>query len=322
MSTKRKTIRLLVLFVLGCLIVFFLGPRVSVDQTIRDVDLPENLDDYLLKSESRFSDIVPGAEKVIVWADRDQKQKTEFAIVFLHGFSATRQEIAPTCDILAAKIGANLFYTRLGGHGRGGEAMGRARANEWLNDVAEAVAIGRRLGDKIILIGSSTGSTLAVWAAMHEGLQQGIQGLVLMSPNFYPANPMSGVALIPWGKQIGQAIMGDIREWKPVNELQAKYWTHRYPSDVVFSMMGLVDLVEGLDLRNMTIPVLVLHSDRDKVISVERVKERYEEIGSSRKQRVTVNNTEDVFGHILCGDILSPKTTDLVVEHIMTFFDF
>lgn len=56
------------------------------------------------------------------------------------------------------------------------------------------------------------------------------------------------------------------------------------------------------------------------VISVEKLKERYQEIGSKRKERVTVNNTQDEWGHILAGDILSPKTTGTVVTHILNFF--
>ena len=72
----------------------------------------------------------------------------------------------------------------------------------------------------------------------------------------------------------------------------------------------------------MKIPVLVIHSDRDRIISVIKLKERYQEIGSNIKRRVTVNNTQDEWGHILAGDILSPETTGTVVTHIMDFFKF
>jgi hypothetical protein len=37
---------------------------------------------------------VPGAEKKIIWAG-EAAQKTPLSIVYLHGFSATRQERAP-----------------------------------------------------------------------------------------------------------------------------------------------------------------------------------------------------------------------------------
>ncbi|MDD4273595.1 MAG: hypothetical protein PHG14_07705 [Desulfobacter postgatei] len=38
--------------------------------------------------------------------------------VYIHGFSATRKETAPLSDLVAKTLNANLFYTRLSGHGR------------------------------------------------------------------------------------------------------------------------------------------------------------------------------------------------------------
>jgi alpha-beta hydrolase superfamily lysophospholipase len=322
MSTKKRILMILAIFLSVCIVVFLAGPRIKVDTELYPVHLPADLDEYLARSEARYADIIPGTEKSIVWANAANKQKTKYAIIFVHGFSATRQEIAPACNILAEKIKANLFYTRLRGHGRDVEAMSSATANEWMNDVVEAVAIAKRLGEKVIYIGNSTGATLAVWAALHADLRENIDGLVLISPNFYPANPMVGFTRLPWGLQIGRAVMGDYREWKPRNAMEERYWTYRYRIEVLYNMMGLVDLVEDLNLSEMKIPVLVIHSDRDKVISVKRLKERYQEIGSKMKRRVTVNNTQDEWGHILAGDILSPKTTGTVVTHIMDFFRF
>ncbi len=322
MITKKKVVKILVIFFAIGIIVILAGPRIEVETKLFPVHLPADLDGYIAQSEAQYSNIVAGAEKSIVWANTANKQKTEYVVVFVHGFSATRQEIAPVCDILAKKIEANLFYTRLRGHGRDVEAMSNASANEWMNDVVEALAIAKRLGEKVIIIGNSTGSTLAVWAAMHEDLREGIYGLVLISPNFYPANPIVGISLLPWGQQIGRAMMGDYREWEPRNALEEKYWTYRYRIEVIYTMMGLVDIVDHLDLSEMKIPVLVIHSDRDQVISVEKLKERYQEIGSKIKKRVTVNNTQDEWGHILAGDIISPKTTGTVVTYIMNFFKF
>jgi len=40
--------------------------------------------------------------------------------------------------------------------------------------------------------------------------------------NRYPANPIIGISLLPWGQQIGRATMGDYRERKPMNVLEEK----------------------------------------------------------------------------------------------------
>lgn len=105
--------------VLGFLILFLSDPRTTIDIQLKTFNLPKDIDHYLAQSEAQFHDIVPGAEKIIIWANAT-KTKTPLSIVYLHGFSATRQETSPLSDKLAAQLGANVYYTRLSGHGRKG----------------------------------------------------------------------------------------------------------------------------------------------------------------------------------------------------------
>jgi len=106
---------------------YFAGPVYRVDARITAPSLPTAggdaavLEPWLAAAESRFPDIVPGAEKTIVWAHPDRR-RTPLAVVYLHGYTATRQEVAPLCDQLAAALGANLFYTRLAETARLGTA--------------------------------------------------------------------------------------------------------------------------------------------------------------------------------------------------------
>ncbi len=90
------------------------------------------------------------------------KAKTPIAIVYVHGFSASKGRRGRCPTSVAAALGANLFYTRLTGHGKDGAAMATASVNAWVNDYAEALAIGRAIGEKVIVIGVSTGAALAV----------------------------------------------------------------------------------------------------------------------------------------------------------------
>ena len=127
---RNKIAVVIAILIVGLSILFLAGPRVKVDATLRAVDLPEDLDRYLAASEAQFADIVPNTEKAIIWAGASHV-KTPVSVVYLHGFSATRQEVVPLADIVAAELGANLFYTRLTGHGRSGEAMAEATVNDW-----------------------------------------------------------------------------------------------------------------------------------------------------------------------------------------------
>lgn len=300
------------------MILFSVGPRVPIDLTIRSFDFSEDLDSYLEASEARFSDILPDTEKTIIWAEPSKKHKTPISIIYLHGFSATRQETAPLCDMLAQKLGANLFYTRLTRHGRSGQAMAEATVNDWLNDAIEALEIGRRIGEKVLVVATSTGGTLATWLTAYERSDD-ILACILISPNFMPAE--SGVKFLtwPWAKVIIPLIFGKTYTWKPENELHERYWMTSYPTTAALPLMGLVQLVRKTDLSKIWCPTLVFLSSKDQIVKPEETEKLYVRFGSSIKKKVYIEDSQDPRHHVLAGDILSPNTTEDIAR---TIFDF
>ncbi|MBT5797340.1 MAG: alpha/beta fold hydrolase [Porticoccaceae bacterium] len=296
-----------------------LGPRVNMDISLDEVMLPDNLDLYLSESESRFDDITEGTEKTIMWAGTPG-EKTTISIVSFHGFSATRQELSPLADTIAESLQANLFYTRLEGHGRGGDGMVDGSVNGWANDANEAVEIGRRLGDQVILIGTSTGSTLATWLAL-QSTNKDLAGMILLSPNFYNADSNMGMLLWPWGQQIAEILIGKVRHWESDNPLHEKYWANDYATSSMLPLMGLVKLVNDSDLENINTPTLMVYSSKDKTISVPPVLETFARLGSEQKELVEFNATEDPDFHALAGDLLSPSSTGVLAERILGFIN-
>ena len=135
-----------ILLVFALLLLWFLGPRIIIDESVRSVQLPNDLNHYLNQSESRFSNIREGLNKEILWANAEEKQ-TAYSIVYLHGFSASRQEISPVMEKVADALEANLFFTRLSGHGQTMETLSESTPNEWFQDATEAFEIGKRLGE-------------------------------------------------------------------------------------------------------------------------------------------------------------------------------
>jgi hypothetical protein len=63
-------------------------------------------------------------------------------------FTAFRPALVKSglCRTWSPNLGANLYFARLKGHGRSGDAMLEGSVQAWVDDFAEAVAIGRRLG--------------------------------------------------------------------------------------------------------------------------------------------------------------------------------
>ncbi|OUW17249.1 MAG: hypothetical protein CBD18_05190 [Opitutales bacterium TMED158] len=313
-----KIVLIVLVVVLAVLLVgFLLGPRVQMETALRTVSLPRDLDGYLRDGEGRFGDIIPGTEKTIVWATENGR-KTPLSIVYLHGFSASRQETRPMADRVAESLGANLFYTRFTGHGRPGNAMASVTVNDWINDAQEALEIGRRIGERVVLIGVSTGGSAATWLAARKDADD-IAALVLMSPNYGPADWRSSILLWPWGEEIAKLMVGDEYGWEPQNEDHARFWTTRYPTRALLSMMGVAHLGRASELERMVAPTLILYSREDRLVSWKQIERAFERMGAKRKRLERIEQTGDGSSHVLAGDILSPDTTDEVVDRIVSF---
>jgi esterase/lipase len=299
------------------IVIYFMGPKVNTDTTIRPIALPSDLDEYLKESEAAFTDIVPGTEKTIIWAG-EAGVRTPLAVIYLHGFSATRQETNPLSDIVAKEFRANLFYTRFTGHGRTNEALREGSVNAWINDIHEAMEIGRRLGEKIILIGLSTGATAATWLAT-QSMAEDVASFILISPNFGLADKRSKFLTLPWAGPLAEGIFGPEYGWAAHNALHHKYWTHRFPTRALLPMLALVKLATSQDLHKITKPLLIIFSPEDKVVDVRAIPKIYRRIGSVQKQLVAYSARNIPNSHVLAGNILAPDSTQPIADTIIQY---
>lgn len=318
--TRRAWVGMAVM-VAGLALAYASGPRFVLPQAMTQVTLPEGppdmLDGYLAARERAVGDVIPGAEKIILWATAE-RQRTPLSVVYLHGYSATRQETAPLSDDLARELGANLFYTRLSGHGRPPSAMGEITGTDWLQDANEALAIGRRIGQRVIVVGTSTGGTLGTWLALQPSAEA-MAALVLVSPNFGPKNQLSEVLTGPWGPQLLQLLQGDEYTWTPLNDEQARYWTWRYPSRALLPMMAVVTQVREAPLEQVRVPTLVIYSPNDQVVNPSRTERAFARFGTATKEIQIVPDSEDPDNHVLAGRILAPNDTAMIGAHIRRF---
>ena len=259
--------RLLVALVVVGLALWFGVPRTGVQRSIdfSEANIPADLDAYIAQREAQFSDIRPGDAKRILWAGV-KGAKTPLSVVYVHGFSAGPAELRPVPEEVAKALGANLFFTRLAGHGRDGAAMAQASAEDWLFDMAEAMAIGRRLGDRVIVIGTSTGGTLAALAASDPQLNQGLAGTVLISPNFGIHAPAQWILDAPFVESWGGAVAGETRAFTPHNDEQARHWTTEYPTAALYPMARLIRAALEVDYAQVKTPALFLYAPADKVV--------------------------------------------------------
>lgn len=284
------------------------------------VSVGEDLDAYLAEREARTHaryGVIAGAGKRIRWHG-EAGTRTPLAVIYLHGFSASRQEIAPVAERVADALGANLFETRLAGHGRIREPMAKVQAEEWLEDGAEALAVGRAIGERLVVIGTSTGATLALAMAEHPHFEH-VESLVFVSPNWGPAAGGSDLAVGPYGPQLVRLLAGEERSWNAENEQQERFWSTRYPTDAVIEMMRLVKLADSLTERAGVPNALLIYSPRDDVVSVPKLLSGFERLPAERKAVYKVDDPRSLSPHVIAGRILAPDETGPTVEQILEF---
>jgi len=226
----------------------------------------DDIDAYFEREEAKFSDIVEGVQKRVVWAG-DVGSKTQVSVLYIHGFSATSEEIRPVPDKVAEALGANLLYTRLTGHRRSGAAMTQAIVGDWMRDTAEALAAVRAVGESVLVISTSMGGTLMGAAALLEDLMENVVGEIFVSPNF-AINSASAVILTwPGVRWWGPLVGGAECSFVVSNGDHAAYWTNSCPTVALLPMAALVKVVDGLELGQAKIPALFVISDNDQGVS-------------------------------------------------------
>lgn len=281
--------------------------------------LDSGVANYLAARESAFDDITPGTEKQVIWAGAPEVA-TEWAVLYLHGFSASAQEIRPVPDDVAGGLGANLVFTRLAGHGRGGDAMAEGSVGAWTADVAEALAVARKLGRRLLVIGTSTGGTLATAAVMDANLAQGVAGVVLVSPNYGIRNPLAPMLTWPAARYWLPVLAGQRRSFQPINEAHARYWTTEFSSVAVMPMAALVARVRGLNVAQAGVPALFVFSDADRVVDAGRTRAIAGRWGAPvRITEPHLTPADDPSAHVIAGDILSPSTNAAITQAIPDF---
>lgn len=296
-----------------------LGPYEPADlaASFDEAQLDRGVTAHLVWREAQVAGITPGVQKQVIWAAAPETQ-TEWSVVYIHGFSATSQEIRPVPDEVAQALGANLVLTRLQGHGRGGDALAEATVAGWMADTAEALAIARRVGRRVLVLSTSTGGTLSTAAALDPALMRGVAGLVMVSPNFAVNNPMAGLLTWPAARYWLPLVAGARRSFDPLNDEQAQFWTTEYPSVAVLPMAALVKAVAQADPAAITVPALFMYSDADRIVvpaATDAVMAAWG--GPVQRWAPVLGQTDDPFAHVIAGDILSPLQTDAVVARIL-----
>ena len=306
-----KALKALAFTVLLLILVYLAGPRPA--KPTYSTTLPAvpptaiGLENFVDSLESSHK-LKPGNEAKIVWFNDSLKNITEYAVVYLHGFSASQMEGDPVHRDFAKRYGMNLYLSRLQDHGIDTSApLGKFTAEGVWNSAVQALAIGKKLGKKVLLMSTSTGGTLSLKLAAEF---PEIAGLILLSPNIEINDSRAWLLNNPWGGKIAAMIVGKYRVIPDTTALYAKYWNNRYLTSSTVELQQLLETtMKGSVFERIKQPTLLLYYyknelEQDPVVKVSAMKRMYHQLGTpdSLKRQVAIPNAGD---HVLGSPIRS-----------------
>jgi esterase/lipase len=305
-----RILKIVILSILALFVIYFLGPqppKPELNNVLPAVASIDVLDSYITAMEAPHK-IKPNNQAKIIWADSSQSQ-TEYALVYLHGFSASQMEGDPVHQNIAKQFNCNLYLARLAEHGIDTtEDLMNLTADQYWESAKLAYAIGKQIGKKVILMSTSTGGTLALQLA---SVYPEIAGLILYSPNIEVFNPSAPLLDNPWGLQIGRAVLkSNYVDIKYKDSAYPKYWNSHYRIEGVVALQNLLEAtMTEATFKKIHQPTLALYyykdeAHQDNVVKVKAIQKMMQQIATpaNLKMEMAIPNAGN---HVIASPIVS-----------------
>jgi len=301
------------------LVVWLAGPRLPRMEPGRVLpEIPVGIDSieaYVRQQEARLP-VKPGNESIILWGDSVGRQ-TPWVLLYLHGFSASRYEGYPVTHDFVREFGVNAYLPRLAGHGLWTEEPLLDMTPASLYDSAkEALVVAHRLGQKVLVMGTSTGGTLALMLA--ADFPQFVDALVLYSPNIKIKNPLAPILSGPWGLQISRAVHGGKYAVSddPADSEDCKYWYCRYRVEAQVYLQQLLDMrMKPEEFQKVHQPLFLGYyykdaDHQDETVNIEAALKMFDDLGTPEARKVKVAFPE-AGAHVIACELTSGAVAEV-----------
>lgn len=304
-----------------CLLVglYYLGPQLpSAECTTELPDVQVDIDSIAgyVKYKESLLPVKPDNEGIVVWADTAGRP-TEYVLLYLHGFSASRYEGAPVTYDFIRKYHANAYLPRLAEHGLNtAEPLLNMTPARLYDSAKEALVIAHKLGRKVIVMGTSTGCTLALMLA--ADFPQLVDALILYSPNIRIKDKASVLLSAPWGLQIGRLAFGGKYRVMPdtPDSKTCEYWYCRYRVEATIYLQQLLDLrMNRKEFARVKQPVFLGYyykdeEHQDQTIEVKVALRMFDELGTpaAEKEKVAFPDAGD---HVIACELTSKSVEEV-----------
>jgi len=294
------------LILISILIIAYLSgpkfPKPELNGKLPSVSLNTNEVESFIKSKESKLKIKSDNESRIIWANDSLKNKTSICLLYLHGFSASWYEGNPIHIDFAHRYGMNLYIPLLASHGIDTtEALINMTPDRLYESAKEALVIAQSLGEKVILMSTSTGGTLSLkLAAEFPDL---MESLILLSPNVAINNSAAFLLSKPWGLQIARNVYkGNYRITNTdFASEDCRYWNCKYRLEAVVYLQQLVESTMRKEIfAKINKPVFLGYyykdeENQDKVVKVDAMLKMFDELGTpeNMKQKIAFPEAGD-----------------------------
>ncbi|MBN1986812.1 MAG: alpha/beta fold hydrolase [Prolixibacteraceae bacterium] len=306
-------------------VAYLLGPRPPKPELNKNLPSSSaslsNIEEYIHKNDEGLS-LKPDNESRIFWARDSVHERTEFAVLYLHGFSASWYEGYPAHVNFARYFGFNLYIPRLASHGlETEEPLIDMTPDRLWESAKNALMVARSIGKKVIIMSTSTGGTLALKLA--ADFPEYVEGLVLYSPNIRINNNAAFLLSKPWGVQIGRKANGG--KYRVTNDdpdaKECRYWNCRYRMEATVYLQQLVEATMKKETyKNVTAPVFLGYyykdeENQDETVKVDAMLKMFDQLGTSpeRKMKVAFPDAGD---HVIACELTSGNVEQVINETI------
>lgn len=308
-----KALKIFLISLIALILVYFAGPQMP--KPVLNQKLPSiegSVENYVSAMETKPGlKVRPGCEAKILWAGDSLHAATEYVLLYLHGFSASWREGSPVNSDFARHFGCNAFLARLASHGLVTDDPLVDMTPEKLYDSAkEALVIARQLGKKVVIMGCSTGCTLALKLA--ADFPEMVYGMILYSPNVQIKQKSAALLSGPWGLQIARLNYGSnyrVTDDDPNGDV-CKYWNCRYRCEAIVYLQQLLDAtMTKEEFGKVKCPVFMGYYYKDEqhqdgTVEVKAAIKMMDELGTpeSVRRKMAFANAG---AHVLASDLIS-----------------
>ncbi|SEM36099.1 Lysophospholipase, alpha-beta hydrolase superfamily [Luteibacter sp. UNCMF331Sha3.1] len=265
----------------------------------------------IAEDERAVPDLKPDNEARIVFRGAAPYERRRLSVVYVHGFTASQAEGAPAHRAIADACDAHLFLNRLTGHGSTAPgAMAGITPERWRADADEALDVGLALGERVVLVATSMGASLALDLAVRR--PEAIAAIVAWSPGIrvHDADQLRAAVLM----------QGAVEPPGERSPFQRRYWSSVVHTDAYRAIAHLfIEWMRPERLSAIACPVFFGvwdggDGDRDTLTSVRAMRDAFEWLGTPAERRRLV--AYDQAAHVLASPERSPAAGRVLADSL------